>query len=62
MAKVKIEEIISHLDSDMRNALADAVSRVVPNDVWIDRHQLFREFVRAVRRKCSTGKGFQIIT
>lgn len=54
MARVKIEEIIDHLDSEMRSALADAVSSVVPNNVRIDSYQLFREFVRAVGRKCST--------
>lgn len=54
MAKIKIEDVIEHLDSEMRSALADAVSRVLPNDVLIDERQLFREFVRAVGRKCST--------
>ena len=53
MARVKIEEIIEQLDSDLRKALRDAVRRVIPN-VDFDERRLFREFVRAVGRKCST--------
>lgn len=53
MARVKIEEIIEQLDSDLRKALRDAVRQVIPN-VDFDDRRLFREFVRAVRRKCST--------
>ncbi len=52
MAKVKIEEIISHLDQEMKKALEDAILNV--SDTDIDRNELFRAFVRAVRRKCST--------
>ena len=53
MARVKIEKIIEQLDSDLRKALRDAVRRVIPN-VDFDERRLFREFVRAVGRKCST--------
>ena len=53
MAKIKIEEVIDHLSSEMRRALADAISRVLP-DVDYDDRELFREFRRAVRRKCNT--------
>lgn len=53
MARVKIEEIIDHLDHGMKRALESAVARVLP-DAEFDRNQLFREFKRAVSRKCST--------
>ena len=53
MARVKIEEIIDHLSSEFRKALEDTVNQVAPN-VQVDRYELFREFKRAVRRKCST--------
>jgi hypothetical protein len=53
MARVKIEEIIDQLDSDLRKALRDAVRQVIPK-VDFDGRRLFREFVRAVRRKRST--------
>lgn len=53
MAQVKIESIIEHLDYDMKLALEDAVSRVLP-DADVDRNELYREFRRAVGRKCST--------
>jgi len=53
MAKVKIESVIEHLNSDMRRALEDAVNRTIL-DADFDRNVLFREFVRAVGRKCPT--------
>jgi len=53
MTRVKIESIVEHLDSDMKRALEDAVSRVLP-DVEVDRTELYREFRNAVGRKCST--------
>jgi len=53
MARVKIEEIVDHLSSEMRNALVEAVTQVAP-EVRIDAHALHRAFVRAVGRKCST--------
>jgi hypothetical protein len=53
MAQIKIEEVIDYLDSDIRRALQEAVLRVIPNAEF-DRNQLFREFVRAVGRKCRT--------
>lgn len=53
MARVKIEEIIEDLSSEMKRALEDAVKRILPGAEF-DRNQLFREFRRAVGRKCST--------
>jgi hypothetical protein len=53
MARVKIEDVIEYLDYDMKRVLEDAVHRVMPN-ATVDRNQLFREFRRAVGRKCST--------
>lgn len=53
MARVKIEQIIDHLDHDMKRALESAVERVLP-DAEFDQNELFREFKRAVSRKCST--------
>ena len=53
MAKVKIEEVIDHLSSEMRRALEEAVREVL-RDAHIDSHELFRAFRRAVGRKCST--------
>lgn len=53
MAHVKIQQIIEHLDSNMKRALEDAADRCFPG-VAVDRNELFREFVKAVGRKCST--------
>jgi hypothetical protein len=52
MARVKIQSIIEHLDYDMKRALEDAVSRALP-DADVDRTELYREFRRAVGRRCS---------
>jgi len=53
MARVKIEEIVDSLRSEMTKALEDAVRHVLP-DAQVSRTQLFRAFKRAVGRKCST--------
>jgi len=53
MARVKIEEIVDHLSSEMRRALEEAVNECA-RDADVDAYDLFRAFKRAVRRKCST--------
>jgi len=53
MARVKIEEVVDHLSSEIRKALTTAVNNVIP-DAEFDERQLFREFRRAVGRKCNT--------
>lgn len=53
MAKVKIEEVVDHLSSEFRKALGDVFASHAPN-VQIDPYQAYRDFRRAVGRKCST--------
>jgi len=53
VARVKIDDVVDHLDTEMRGALEDAVKALMP-DAYFDPHELFREFCRAVARKCST--------
>ena len=53
MARVKIQDIVEHLDYGFKRALEDSINRTFP-DLNIDRNQIFREFCRAVGRKCST--------
>lgn len=53
MSKVRIEEVIDHLSSEMRRALKDSVQEVIPNSHF-DEYELFRAFRRAVGRKCHT--------
>ena len=53
MARVKIEEIVGHLSTELRKALDEAVRKEIP-DADFNPQQLFREFRRAVRHKCST--------
>lgn len=53
MARIKIQEVIDHLSSDMRRALRAAINEVSP-ETTLDYYQLFRAFRRAVGRKCNT--------
>jgi hypothetical protein len=53
MARVKIEDIVDHLSSEMRRALEDAI-REVGGGAKIDSYELYRAFKRAVYRKCNT--------
>lgn len=52
MAQVKIEDIVDHLSSEFRRALEDTFAAHAPN-VRIDSYQVFRDFRRAVYRKCN---------
>ena len=52
MTKINIEEVVDHMSSDLRSALEQAVGTVIP-EIKFDRDDLFREFKRAVRRKCN---------
>lgn len=53
MAQVNIEDVIDHLQSEMRRALEEALKETVPG-AKVDSYELFRAFRRAVRHKCST--------
>jgi hypothetical protein len=53
MARVKIQSIVEYLDHDMKRALEDAVSRVLP-EAAVDRSELYREFRRTVSGRGST--------
>ena len=53
MARVKIERVVEHLDQDLKKALAEAVEKTIPN-ARFDKNALFKAFVKAVDRKCST--------
>ena len=53
MAKINIEEIIDHLDSEMRRALEATIKEHFP-DQDFDTRSVFRTFKRQVDRKCDT--------
>jgi hypothetical protein len=53
MARVKMEKIVDHLGSKIRNALDDATRHTLDPEVNYDVHALYRNFVRAVSRKCN---------
>ena len=52
MARVKMEDIVDHLSSEIRRALQDAVSQNIPK-AQFDERQLFRDFKRAAYKRCS---------
>ena len=51
MAKIKIQEIIRHLEHDLSYALKDAVSQTLPN-VEFNESDLYRSFTHAVASRC----------
>jgi hypothetical protein len=53
MARVKIEGILEHLDGELSRALDDTLRRAFP-DLNFNARSLYRDFVRAADRKCST--------
>lgn len=52
MARIKVEEVLDSLDSDLRVALGRAVRSTMPNAVF-DERQLYKAFVREAYKKCS---------
>lgn len=53
MAMIMVEEIIDHLDNEIKRALEDSVKKILP-DAEFSRQELFREFKRNVARRCNT--------
>lgn len=53
MARVKIESIISHLDSQMRAALELTLKEHFPNERF-DAWAVYRTFKKKVSLKCNT--------
>ena len=51
MAQIKIESVIEHLDTEIRNALEATIKEHFPNQSF-DKRQVFRTFKRMVSRKC----------
>ncbi len=53
MARIKIEDVFSHLDNQIRRALEATLNEHFPNQN-IDPRNVFRTFKRQVSRKCNT--------
>ena len=53
LARIKVEDIIDHLSSEIRQSLRESVNDVIPNATF-DERELFRQFKREIRRKCNT--------
>jgi hypothetical protein len=51
MAKVKAAELVEHLGYPLKQALGDALAKVAPG-VTVDLPELFKEFKKAVGRRC----------
>ena len=52
MAEVKIDDVLYHLDSEFKRALADTMEKFAPN-VQVDIRTAFRYFRRHVYGHCS---------
>ena len=52
MPRIKVEAVVDHLDREFRLALEDSVKVVIP-DAEFDKRELFKEFKRAIYRRCS---------
>ncbi len=52
MAKIKIEDVVDHLDSEFRKALEATLKEHFPNQSF-DTRSVFRTFKKQVYRKCS---------
>ncbi len=53
MAKIKIENIVDHLDTEFRKALEETIKQHFPNERF-DSRAVFRTFNRSISRKCNT--------
>jgi hypothetical protein len=51
MSKVKIEDVVYHLDGDFKKALEDTFQEFAP-DTSIDRNETFKFFLKRVRHHC----------
>lgn len=51
MAKIKIERVLEHLDTEIRNALAETLRTHFPAANF-DEREIYRTFLRNVDRKC----------
>lgn len=52
MAKIKIEDVVDHLDSEFRKALEATIQQHFP-DSSFDSREVFRTFKKMVYRKCN---------
>lgn len=53
MARVKIEDILYHLDHDLKKALEATIKEHYPG-VNVDRNRVYKTFMKQAYRKCST--------
>lgn len=51
MTQINLHAVIDHLQHDIMRALENALENVIP-DAEIDRNALYKEFRKAVHRKC----------
>lgn len=52
MARIKVEEVLDHLDHDLRRALEATLKEHFPNQIF-DARAIFRTFKRQAYRKCN---------
>lgn len=52
MARIKVEDVVDHLDSEFRRALTDTLQEMFPG-LEFDEYELFQTFKKNVYQKCS---------
>ena len=52
MARIRIEDIVDHLDREFKEVLEDTIRKHFPS-VSFNNDQLFRDFVRAIHGRCN---------
>jgi hypothetical protein len=52
VAKVNIEDVVYHLDSEFKKALDDVMEQFAPGTPY-DRNELFKHFLKRVYHHCS---------
>jgi uncharacterized protein (DUF433 family) len=52
MARIKVEDVLYHLDYDLKRALEATIKKHYP-DVTVDRNRLYKTFLKEAYRKCS---------
>lgn len=52
MARVKMDELVDHLSSEMKKALDDTLQKHFAGQSY-DRNAFFRDFTRNVYRRCN---------
>lgn len=52
MAKIKVEDVLYHLDHDLKRALEETILEHYPN-VTVDKNAVYKTFLKKAYRRCN---------